>query len=343
MGMRVVLRLAVLVALASLTPGPPADAASPYEGQTIRIIVGYSPGGGFDTSARALARHMARYIPGNPSFVVENMPGAGSMIAANFTFNRAKPDGLTIGYFIGDLLQQEILGGQGVAFDSKKFEWMGAVSTTPICLTTKASGISSLDKWFAAKEPVKLAGGGPGDNSNVIANTLQAALGLPLRLVSGHKGAADMKLAAQRGEVAGGCQSWETTKVLWQEAVAAGDIHVLLQAAPEKHPELPQVPLATELAKTDEARQLIKAAIQGPARITRLFAIPPGTPKDRVAILRKAFLDTLKDAEFVADAKKSKIDIDAVAGDEVEKVVGDLHAVPAALKPKLKELLLPKG
>lgn len=321
-----------------------AEAASVddfYKGKTVRIIVGFSAGGGFDTYARALARHMGKHIPGSPSVTVENMTGAGSLIAANHLYNVAKPDGLTIGHFIGGLFLGQVLGQRGIEFDARKFEFIGApISDHVVCALTKASGITSIDKWMASKTPVKMGGIAPGtstpDNATRI---LQAALGLPIQLVSGFKGTANLRLAAEGGEIAGGCWGWDSVSVTWRKALDAGDVVVVLQANRRTHPDLPNVPQAIKFAKTDEARKMIEVGIHGDSDIVRTYTLPPGTPKDRVAALRKAFTATLKDPEFVADAKKSRLNIGPIPVADIERDIAGLFKLDPALVAKLKDVL----
>jgi tripartite-type tricarboxylate transporter receptor subunit TctC len=312
-----------------------------YKGKTIRVVVGFSAGGGFDTYTRALSRHMSRHIPGNPSLIVENMVGAGSLIAANHVYKVAKPDGLTIGHFIGGLFLGQVLGQKGVEFDARKFEYIGAPTTDHVaCALTKASGITNIETWTASKTPVKLGGVAPGastpDNATRV---FKAALGLPIQLVSGYKGTADIRLAAENGELAGGCWGWESIRVTWRKALESGVAVPVLQANRKTHPDLPKVPQAISLAKTDEAKKLIEVAIHGDSDIVRTYTLPPGTPKERVQLLRKAFEATLKDPEFVAEAKKADLNIDPVTGEEVEKVIAGLFKLDQALIAKLKEIL----
>ncbi|HEU4343253.1 MAG TPA: tripartite tricarboxylate transporter substrate-binding protein [Candidatus Binatia bacterium] len=311
-----------------------------FRGKTVRIIVGFSPGGGFDTYARAISRHMHKHIPGNPSVIVENMTGAGSLIAANNVYKVAKPDGLTMGHFIGGLFVQQLLGRAGVEFDGRKFEYVGTpVPDKPVCALTKASGITSAEKWFAAKTPVKLGGTAPGSNTDDIPKILKAALGLPLQLVTGYKGTSDIRLAAEGGELAGGCWGWDSIRATWRKGIESGDAVVVLQTLPKPHPELPKIPLAINYAKTQEARQLIQAGIHDVSDVIRPYVLPPGTPKDRVQIMRKAFMDTMKDREFLADAEKSKLDIEPLSGEELEKTVLGLFKLSPSLIGKLKEAL----
>jgi tripartite-type tricarboxylate transporter receptor subunit TctC len=314
-----------------------------YKGKTLRLIVAFAAGGGFDTYSRAIGRHIGKHIPGNPSVIVENMTGAGGFIHANYMYQQAKPDGLTLGNNIGGLILQQIMGAKGANFDGKRFEFIGAPSVdTAVCALTKASGITSVDKWFAAKEPVKLGGVGAGGTASDVARAVQAALKLPIRVVEPYKGTAEIKLAAESGELDGGCWAWESMKTMWPRALETGDVNIILTVMPKKHPELPNVPLALDYAKTDDARRILKYAVHDTAVITRIYFVPPGTPKDRVQILRKAFADTLKDPDFLADAKRSKLDIDPVPGEEVEKLVQGLYKIDAATLARLKDVLMPK-
>lgn len=241
-------------------PAHPSTHEPFYKGKTIRIIVGATPGGGFDTYSRAIARYMGKHIAGNPTVIVENMAGAGTLIAANYTYKAAKPDGLTIGNFIGGLVLGQLLGQPGIEFDARKFEWVGVPSRDNVaCAFTKASGITSMEKWMASKTPVKLGATGRGTAPEDTPKVLKAALGLPIHLISGYKGTADIRLAAESGEVAGGCWQWESIKVTWRKALEAGEVSVVLQVTPQLLPDLPGVPLAISFAKTEEARTLIQA------------------------------------------------------------------------------------
>jgi tripartite-type tricarboxylate transporter receptor subunit TctC len=311
-----------------------------YEGKTVRINVGFAAGGGYDTYARLFSRHLGRHIPGNPTIIVDNMPGAGSLIAANHLYRVAKPDGLTIAHFNGVLFLGQVLGQPGIEFESRKFELIGAaVKEDVACAMTKASGITSLEKWMGAKTPVKLGGVAPGAAPDNTARILKAALGLPIQLVSGYKGTAEIRLAAEGGEVAGACWAWDSMKVTWRQALEAGDAVPVLQVVAKKFPDLPNVPLAITLAKTDEARQLIQVGVQYAGAFARPFAVPPGTPKERVQALRRAFQETLRDNALVAEAEKTKLTLDPVTGEELEKMVADVFTLDPALAAKLKAIL----
>jgi tripartite-type tricarboxylate transporter receptor subunit TctC len=335
--------LLVAIAVAGLAASAGATTHDFYRGKTVRIVVGFAAGGGFDTYSRAIARHLGRHLPGSPTIVVENMTGAGSLIAANYLYKVAKPDGLTIGHFIGGLLMRQVLGGEGIEFDARRFEYIGApVKENVVCALTKASGITSVEKWFASKTPVKLGGTAPGSTTDDVPKILREAIGLPLQVVAGYKGTAEIRLAADGGELAGGCWAWESIKATWRKGLESGDVNIVLQAIPKAHPELPNVPLAVNFARTEEARKLIEVGIHGPTVFTRPYTLPPGTPKERVQLLRKAFAETLRDREFLADAEKSKLDIEPISGEELERVIGGLFKLEPALVAKIKEALAKK-
>jgi len=331
--------LSVLTFIPCLTQAAPAS----YEGKTIRIIVGHSAGGGFDTYARLIGRHMGKHLPGNPAVIVENMVGAGSLIAAKHIYSRAKPDGLTLGTLTSQLVMAQILGREGVDIDTRKFEWIGVpVQDNVVCVFTKKSGITSMEKWMASKTPLKMGGTAAGDTTADVPRILKAALNLPIQLVEGYKGTAEIRLASEIGEVAGSCWQWESIKVTWSKAIESGDVFVVLQATPKPIPDLLKVPLASSFAKTEEARQLIKMGVYEPASITRLYFSPPGTPKEQVQILRKAFQETLKDPGLLEEAKKSKLAIHPLTGEEVGETVQRLFTISPALATKLKEIIYPK-
>ena len=339
-------RLALAVAAFALGGAGPLLAyaqESFFKGKTIRIVVGFSAGGGYDIYARAIARHMSQHIPGNPTIVVENMAGAASIISANHVYKVAKPDGLTIGHFIGGLFLQQVLGRQGIEFDARKFEYLGVPIKDTYCIgLTKASGITSLESWLAAKAPVKIGGTAPGSATDDIPAVLQAALGLPLQVVSGYKGTAEIRLAADSGEVAGFSTGWESFKSTWRKSLETGDAFIAVQAVAKAHPELPKVPLAINYARTEDAKKLIQVGAHDPGTLARPFVLPPGTPKDRVQVLRKAFMDTFNDPEFLAEAKKTNLDIGPLSGEEIAKTVDNLFKLEAPVIERLKKILLPK-
>lgn len=341
MNMKTLVSLSLIGWLFSLASDPPFSLGQEYyKGKTLRIIVGYASGGGFDLYSRAIARHIGRHIPGNPTVIVENMPGAGGIILANYLQSQAKPDGLTIGNIIGSMVHQQLFGTKGIEFDMRKFLWLGVpVQDVTACALTKASGITSLEKWFAAKEPVKIGGEAPGTNDSDAPRVLKMALGLPIQLIEGYKGTSQIRLAAEAGELAGGCWTWESIKVTWRKALESGSANVVLQINRERHSELAAVPNAVEHAKTEEGRQLLHLGVHDVNSILRAYTLPPGTPKDTVAILRKAFMGTMKDPEFLAEMNKANFAINPLSGEQVETIIGAFFKLQAAQVTRLKEVL----
>ena len=335
-----------LVVLATLFPNQARAAAAAesfYRGKTIRVIVGFAAGGGFDQYARTIARHMPKHIPGNPAMIVDNMTGAGSRLAANYLYKASAPDGLTIGNFIGSLLLQQILGDQGVEFDGKRFEWLGApVQDETVCALTKASGVTNLDQWLAAKKPVKLGGEAPGANDSDVPRMLQATLKLPLQLIEGYKGTSFIRIAAEAGEVDGGCWTWASIRSTWKKGIDSGDVIPIIQVNAKKAHDIQQVPNAIDQAKTPEAKALLEAGVHAPSAILRAYALPPGTPKDRLNLLRDAFNATMKDKEFVAEIVKGNLELDPLTGAEVETIARKLYQIEQNLVGKLREILVPK-
>lgn len=312
-----------------------------YQDKTIRILVGSSAGGTFDAYSPMIARHIGKHIPGNPKLIVENVPGAGGIIAANRLYKAVKPDGLTIGNFVGDILMAQLLGRPGVEADFLKFGYIGVpLRDFNACGLTKVSGITSVEKWMAAKIPVKLGSTAPGTSTDNTPRILRALLGLPIQTVTGYKGTAEIRLAAESGEIAGGCWTWGSMRTTWRKGIQAGDVVVVLQNRPEPHPELPTIPLTIDLAKTREARELVLAS--DPSLVIFTYALPPGSPSERLQILRRGFMETMKDPEFLKDAGQSQLAIDPMAGDELEKTVTRFLGLDPALVTKLKEVLAAK-
>lgn len=341
---KVCLSVAAMIAMFFLTSASRAGADEFYKGRTIRFVVGFSAGGGFDTYTRLIARHFGKHVPGNPDTVVENRTGAGSLVAANYIYNKAKPDGTVIGNWIGPLVLQQILGNKGAKFDGRKFGWLGVPTPdSGVCALTKASGIKTVKDWFASKRPIKIGGTGPGSTTDDVPKIVSTAINLPTKMIEGYAGTAKIRLAAESGEIDGGCWAWQSIKPTWAKALQSGEVHVVLQTMAESHPELKNIPLAVQYAKTDEARQLLDVTNGPYGLLARPYSVPPGVPPDRLRTLQKAFLDTLKDPELLAEAKKSKIEISPVDGPTVAKKFAALYDMKPGLKKKLQETVMPKA
>lgn len=312
-----------------------------YKGKNVRIIVGLSAGGGYDTYTRAIARHLGKHIPGNPTILVENMVGAGSLIAANHLYRVAKPDGLTIGHFLGGLFLQQVLGRPGIEFDGRKFEYLGVpTQDNQMLAISKRTGINSVEEWYSSKKVVKFGGVGAGSATDDLTKIAIATIRLPIQLVSGYKGTAEVRLAFNSGEIDGLSSAWESFKSTWTKEVENGDIKMILQAIAKPHPELPKVRRVIDYAKTDLDRKVIHVGMHNYNPVARPYLLPPGTPKDRVALLRRAFMATLKDPEFIADATKANLDLNPLSGEELEKTVREIYDAEPAVVERLKEILL---
>ena len=321
---------------------PSAFAQDAFKDKTLTFIVGYSPGGTYDQYTRLLAGHISKYLPGNPTRIVENMTGAGGIIAANHLYNRVKPDGLTIAAWASPLILQHIMGNDAIKFDGRKVGWLGIPGPyDTACHFNSQSGIKTMNEWINAKRPMKIASIGPGTSLSDVPKLLKAALNLPLEMVEGYKGGAEARIAVESGEVDGLCASWQATKVTWRSQMDAGKINVVLQATFKSHPGLKKVPLAINYAKTEEAKTLLRVAdnvhvYQFP------FSVAPGTPPDRLQILQQAFVRTFKDRELNAEADKSQLEVAPIDGVTTAKTFAGLYELNPTLIAKLKDILIPK-
>ena len=311
-----------------------------YQGKTITIIAAAKAGDVYDLYQRLVAEFMPKHIPGNPTVVVENMDGAGSLIAANYMYKAAKPDGLTIGHILGGLFLQQLLGNPAIEFDSRRFEYIGVPAQDHFLIgLSKATGITSFENWMASKKSVKLGGVTPGGATDDVPKMLAATLGLPIKVVTGYKGTGPIRLAFDGGEVDGVCNAWESFKSTWRKQLDSGDVVIVLQGTVKAHPDLPNIPVAFDFLKTEEARKLFQVVVRVHGPSTRPYFLPPGTPKERVQILRKAYMDTMKDPEFLADAKKAKLDLNPDDGAGLERNVKEIFDLEPSLVTKLKEIL----
>ena len=336
--------LPATVAALFLAATPRASADDFYKGKTVTFVVGFSAGGGFDTYTRLIARHFGKHLPGNPTVVVENRTGAGSLVAANYIFHQAPRDGTVIGNWIGPLVLQQVLGNKAAKFDGRQFGWLGVPTPdSGVCALTKASGIKTIDDWFKSTRPIKIGGTAPGSTTDDVPKLVQAALGVPMKLVAGYQGTSKVRLAAESGEIDGGCWAWESIKPTWAQGLQAGEVNIVLQMTEKSHPDLKHVPLASQHAKSDEARALLGIASGAYATGARPYTVPPGLPQDSLALLQKAFMDTLRDPELLSEAKKSQIDIDPVDGPTIAKLMAGLYELSPAFKTKLTDILIPGG
>jgi tripartite-type tricarboxylate transporter receptor subunit TctC len=315
-----------------------ATAQDFYKDKMIRFIVGQAAGGGYDTYTRTIARHMIKHIPGHPAVTVENMTGAGSLVAANYLYNTAKSDGLTVANWNSAFVLSQALGDPNVRFDARKFGWIGAPSKgVPVCLIMGFSGLKTFDEILKSARPIKMGGTAPGSHSIDLPLMLNKMLGTKFQVVSGYPGTSQTRLALQRREVDGQCTNWESVVSTQKELLdARGDdqmipflIHTRLG-----DPEVKNLPLFTEVLK-DEVNVATYKAYMSQMEYQRPLTVSPGTPTERLEILRRAFKATLSDPEFRAQVNQSKLDISYVSGEEIDKIVSEVLSI----SPKVKENL----
>jgi tripartite-type tricarboxylate transporter receptor subunit TctC len=328
---RAVAPMAFLFAsVAGITLAHAADAVETfYKGKTIQVLVGFGPGGGYDLYARTLARYMGRHIPGNPTMVPQNMPGAGGVKAMNYLYNVARKDGTVMATFARGLVVEPLLGHtQGIQFDATKFTWVGSVTNEiSVCAFWYTSPVKT---WEDMKtKPHKIGGSAAGADSDVFPIVLKNIFHLPTRLVTGYAGGgADINLGMERGEVDGRCGwSWSSMLSQSRQLLEGKKVNVVLQLGLEKHEDLPNVPLVMDLPSSPEDKAALKLIVSRQS-IARPFAAPPGVPADRVAALRTAFDATMKDPDFLAETKKLALEVRPVSGAAVEQLIKDVYASP---------------
>ena len=333
---RAVAAMGLLVLSTSLSPAQsPEDF---YRGKTVELYIGYSVGGGYDLYARVLARHIGKFIPGHPTIVPKNMEGAGSLRLANWLYRVAPKDGTVFGIIGRGTAFDPVLGEPGAQFDGTKFSWIGSANDeVSVCVAWQGTGVTSFED-LRTKE-VTVGGTGVSADTDQFPRIINGVLGTKMRIVSGYPGGNDVVLAMERGEVQGRCGwSWSSVKSTHGAWIDDHKIAVLAQLSLTKHAELGNVPGVEDLAKTDEQRQILKLIF---ARQTmgRPFLAPPAVPQDRVDALRKAFMDTMNDKEFLADAEKAQLEIAPVAGDKVQALVQEIYQTPPEIAKKAAGLL----
>ena len=316
-----------------------------YQKKTIQVIVGSAPGGLYDRWGRLLAQHMGKYIPGNPNLVAQNMPGGGSMVATNYLYGLAKPDGLTVGMFQTHMYLQQLVGIPEVKYDVRKFNWLGSQEKGQMMLYIRAdSPYKSMDDIMKAKEPPKCGGSGAADQTALLTRLLEETIGAKFIRVLGYPGGSDVDLAMERGEVV--CRATRITVHFSREPFLTWDKkgfdRHLLQASRKRDPRLGDVPTIYELMdkyKTPEVGRRLAQVILSGDELGRPMIAPPGVPADRVKILREAYNKALADPELIAEVTKSRLDMDPSTGEEIEAVVKEIMDQPPEVVALLKKIL----
>ena len=310
-----------------------------YAGRTMQLVIGYATGGGYDDYARMLGRHIGRHIPGNPTVVVQNMPGAGSIRAANYLYNVAPKDGTTIGGFARGVFLDPLLGRtEGLRYDAAKFGWLGSItSDAGVCAFRSDAGISS---WSDMRtKSYKIGGTGAGADSDVFANLLRRMFNLPMQLVLGYQGGAETALALLRKEVDGRCGwSLSTLMSVNKDLYLTKQVKLVLMLSDKRVREFPDVPTVMEVAENDSQRSILKLTIARQS-LARPYVAPPGLPPERLAALRNAFDATMQDGEFLADARRQNLDVRPTSGPEADTLIAQVYATSPEIVKRATEFM----
>ena len=311
-----------------------------YKGKTVTILIGFPPGGGYDANARTLARSLGKFIPGNPNVVASNMPGAGSLTAANHTFNQAAQDGTVFTIFASSAALDPLLGNKAARFDASKFGWIGSMAQeVAYCGVWQGAGAASSWKEVMEKETI-FGGGAPAaitfQHPMILKNVLGATR---MKVVSGYPGTRDVNLAMNRGEVNGSCGLFGSSIMTqWRKEVESGQIKLVIQMGAQKSKQFGDIPSVFDFAKTDEERQILEIHFHQQL-LSRPFVFPPNVPAERLKAMREAFMATMKDKEFLAESEKIGLDIDPVTGEEIETALKRFASFPPQVLTKAAEAM----
>ena len=302
--------------------------------RTITIIIGDTAGGSYDLYGRMVARHLGRHIPGQPTVIAQNMPGAGSLKAANYLYEVAPKDGTALGIVVESAALEQALANPAVQYDAAKFSYVGRVATSNnIFMQWHSAKVQSIDD--AKRLETSLAGTGPGSIAETVPRLLNALVGTKFKLISGYPASSEAMLAMERGEVDGASSSWAAVKVGKQAWLRENKIRIILQTTPERTAELPQAPSLGEIGDSAEDRQVFALYASGSA-IGRSILAPPGLPAERVKVLRHAFQFMVQDPEFVADLQRTNVELEPLPGEQVEKLIARTLDVPPAVRDRAK-------
>lgn len=311
-----------------------------FVAQPFQIIVGYPPGAGYDLYARILSRHLGAHLPGNPKVIVQNMPGAGSLTMANHLYNAAKADGSTIGTFSRGITMLPIVDPSGVRYDPLKFKWIGAPSgEVSVAITWGTTGLNTFADLQS--RGMTAATSGPASDGSIYGRVLNSVLGTKIKTINGYQGSAESMMAIERGEVEGATAiSYSSLLTAKRDWLSGKRINIVAQHALKAHPQLPNVPVILDFAKTDEDRRLLEVVFARQA-IGYPYAAPPGVPADRVAAIRTAFINTLADKSLLADAERGGVEIDPVSGQELQELLERIYSMPADILDRAKSVMQP--
>ena len=341
--------VATLVLVLSLGACSRSDSASGagqppgefYRGKTVSIVVGSGAGGGFDTTARLVARHIGRHIAGAPVVIVVNMPGGGGLVAANHVFSAAPKDGTVIGLFHEAQMMNQLTGGEGVAFDLRQFNWLGSSYDDPnVCIVRTDAPTTSFKEMIGRGMAIAVGGTGPGSNSYDAPRVLAAATGANLKAVPGYPTTNDVRLGIERGEIHGVCFGWESVKSAAGQWLEEGYAKVFVQNGTARHAALPDVPLAMEFAKDDVSRTLLRL-VDVPGAMAKPFTLPPGVAPARVELLRAALQATYRDPAFLEEARVMRLDFQPKDAGQIQQILSEVLATPPDVAAKYREIIQP--
>ena len=329
---------AATICLTQPANGDEKTEANFYKGRNVSVFIGFGPGGGYDLSARTLARHMGRHISGEPTLIPRNMPGAGSMQLANYLYNVSPKDGSEFGTFARTIPLEPLIGKTSVNFDPRRFTWLGSSSNeVSTCVSWHTSSVATFEDL--RKQELTVGASGPASPSASIPNVLNAVLGTRIKVITGYTGSATVLTAMESGEVSGFC-SWGWMAIMAQRPAWVRDkkINVLVQLGLRKHLEHPEVPLATDFARSDEERKVLEFVF-APQMFARPFAAPPNLSQERAATLRNAFAATLQDPIFVTEAEKLGLEPELVSWQDIQSLINSFFEAPPAVIAKVRDAM----
>ena len=327
----------LIAALLSAGATPAAAQADALAGKSVQMIIGFGPGGGYDLWGRTLGRHIGKHLPGHPNVVPQNMPGAGSYAAASYIFNIAPKDGSVLGIIARDAALGPLTGASGARFDPTRLSWIGTpTKETNVCIAFHTAPVKSVQDLY--EKQLILGDTGPGTGTRSYPKVLNDVLGMKFKLVGGFPSSAEVFLAMERGEVDGICESLDSIKNRRPDWIPTRKIAILFQGGAEPNPELKGVPFVLDLARTDEQKQTIEFLYAGQG-IGRPFVAPPDLPAERLKMLRDAFNATMKDADFIAETKKSKLELEPEDGEHLAALIAKIYATPKPIVDKIANLI----
>jgi tripartite-type tricarboxylate transporter receptor subunit TctC len=328
---------AIVLSLMLAMAAPVAAQPDALAGKSVQMIIGFGPGGGYDLWARTVGRHIGRHLPGNPTVIAQNMPGAGSYTAASYIFNIAPKDGTVLGIIARDAALGPLSGAAGARFDPTKLSWIGTpAKETNVCIAYHTAQVKTVQDLF--DKQLIVGDTGPGTGTRSYPRVLSELLGMKFKLVGGFPASSDVFLAMERGEVEGICESLDSIKIRRPDWIATKQISILFQGGAEPNPELKGVPFVLDLARSGEQKQAIEFLYAGQG-IGRPFVAPPDLPANRLKMLRDAFNATMKDADFIADAKKSKLDLEPEDGEHLTALIMKIYATPKPIVDRVTALI----